>query len=168
MADTKISAEVGASTLGGSEQIPCVQSGANRRLTPAQIDTYMRGAGLTTELGAKAGTAYVDASSTQQVDNPKTGNFTFALADGATAKITRSNSASSVTGTVPPNSSVAFPLNQRLDLCRYGAGAFNIAAGAGVTIRRCVDRSLSLREQYSGATIWKVGTDEWILMGDLT
>jgi hypothetical protein len=53
MADTKISAETAASALGGTEAIPCVQGGANRRLTPAQIFTYIRGAGLDADLWGK-------------------------------------------------------------------------------------------------------------------
>jgi hypothetical protein len=41
MADTKISALSSASSLGGSEQIPGVQSGSNVKLTPDQIKTYV-------------------------------------------------------------------------------------------------------------------------------
>jgi len=168
MPDTKISADPAVTSLSGSEKAPCVQGGLNKTFTPAQVDSYIRGAGLTAELGAKATASYVDAAVTIMADNAKTGNFTFALVDGATSKITRSNSASAVTGTVPANSAVPFPTGQFLNLVRGGAGAFNIAAGSGVTISRPSDRSLSLRAQYSGATLWKIGTDSWILTGDLT
>jgi len=41
MADTKISALSDATTLGGTEQIPGVQSGANVKMTPAQLKTYV-------------------------------------------------------------------------------------------------------------------------------
>lgn len=41
MADTKISGETLASTLDGTESIPCVQGGNNRRMTPDQLDTYI-------------------------------------------------------------------------------------------------------------------------------
>jgi hypothetical protein len=40
MADTKISALSDAAALGGTEQIPGVQSAANVKLTPAQLATY--------------------------------------------------------------------------------------------------------------------------------
>jgi hypothetical protein len=125
-------------------------------------------AALGTDTTQIATMAAVNDSVTQQADNAKTVDFTFALADGATPKLTRSNSASSVTGTVPPNSSVAFPIGQRLDLYRSGAGAFVIAAGAGVTINKPSDRSLSLRAQHSGGTLLKQATDTWVLLGDLT
>ncbi|MDF2969670.1 MAG: hypothetical protein K0R61_120 [Microvirga sp.] len=115
-----------------------------------------------------ATTAFVQDVVTQAAPNDKTANFTFALADASTSKITRSNSASSVTGTVPPNGTVAFPVNQTINLVRYGTGAFVIAAGTGVTIQKASDRALSIRVQYSGATLWKVATDTWVLMGDLT
>lgn len=40
MADTKISALAAASALGGTEEIPGVQSAGNVKITPAQIKTY--------------------------------------------------------------------------------------------------------------------------------
>jgi hypothetical protein len=40
MADTKTSALTDASALGGTEQIPGVQSAANVKMTPAQLATY--------------------------------------------------------------------------------------------------------------------------------
>jgi hypothetical protein len=114
-----------------------------------------------------ATTAFVQDAVTQTAPNDKAADFTFALADASSSKITRSTSASSVTGTVPPNSSVAFPVNQTINLVRYGAGAFVIAPGAGVTIQKASDRLLTIRAQYTGATLWKVGTDTWLLIGEL-
>jgi hypothetical protein len=40
MADTKISAETPASALDGSEVLPVVQGGGNRKATTAQVKTY--------------------------------------------------------------------------------------------------------------------------------
>lgn len=70
------------------------------------------------------------------------------------------------TVTVPTNATVAFPTGTVLSLYRAGAGAVTVAAAAGVTIRQ-VDSVLTLRAQYSTATLHKVGTDEWVLSGDL-
>lgn len=110
----------------------------------------------------------VDYLGTRATPTDKVADFTFAVSDTHPIRIVRSNSGSSITGTVPPNASVNITTNTVIQLCRYGAGAFLIAAGAGVTIRRPSDRGLSLRAQYSAGALWKVGTDEWILMGDLT
>jgi len=69
--------------------------------------------------------------------------------------------------TVPANSSVAFPVNTRLDIIQYGAGQTTIAAAGGVTIYSSGSK-LKLTGQYSGASLWKKATDTWVLIGDLT
>lgn len=98
--------------------------------------------------------------------NTKTGtSYTFVLADAG--KVIEANNASAVTFTVPPNSSVAFPVGTRIDLTQYGAGQLTVAAGSGVTIRSA-DGNLKLSSQYSGASLYKRATNEWVLVGDLT
>jgi hypothetical protein len=77
-----------------------------------------------------------------------------------------STSASAVNVTVPPNSSVAFPVGTVIELCQYGAGQITIVAGAGVTLRTA--SSLTTRVQYSGASLRKRATNEWVVGGDLT
>ncbi len=62
--------------------------------------------------------------------------------------------------TTPTNTAVAFPIGTRIDLPPHGAGQV-IIGGSGVTI--CSSRSkLKLAGQYSGATQWKGGTNEWV------
>jgi hypothetical protein len=98
--------------------------------------------------------------------NIQTGaSYTLALAD-AENRVERNN-ASAHTTTVPPNSSVPFPLETTILLRNYGTGAMSIVAGSGVTIRSR-GGSLSLAGQYSSALLTKRGTDEWMLDGDLT
>lgn len=94
----------------------------------------------------------------------KTSNFTFALAD--TDDMIRANSASTITATVPANASVAFPVKSVINIVRYGAGAVNLAAANGVTILSA-DSALGLRARYSSATLLKIDTDTWLLIGDL-
>lgn len=69
------------------------------------------------------------------------------------------------TVTVPPNSSVAFSTGTQVTVRQVGAGQTTIAAGSGVTIN--TPETLKLRGQHSTATLIKVATDEWDLMGDL-
>lgn len=95
----------------------------------------------------------------------KTAAYTFALVDANT--VVESNLGTALTFTVPPNSSVAFPIGTLIEVHRYGAGSLTIAAGAGVTIRVPTGSPLTLRVQYSSATLRKRATDEWILSGDL-
>jgi len=67
--------------------------------------------------------------------------------------------------TVPPNSSVPFPLGTEIDLVRLGAGTVTVAAGAGVTIRSR-GGLLSLNGQYAVGNLYKRATDEWVFSGD--
>jgi hypothetical protein len=95
----------------------------------------------------------------------KSDSFTFALTDlGA---IVESTKGTAMTGTIPPNSSVALPLNARIDLCQFGAGQLSIAAGVGVTVHSA-GSNLKLRTQYSGAILYQRAANDWLLIGDLT
>lgn len=97
--------------------------------------------------------------------NAQTGTtYTFALTDQG--QYCSFSNAGAITVTVPPNSSVAFSLETTIDCAQLGAGRVTFAAGAGVTIRSA-GGLLRLRGQYSGGTLRKIGTDEWLLIGDL-
>ena len=54
-----------------------------------------------------------------------------------------------------------------LDLAQTGAGQVSVAAGAGVTIRSSGSK-LKLTGQYSAATLFRIASDEWLLVGDIT
>jgi hypothetical protein len=96
--------------------------------------------------------------------NAQTGTtYTLALTD-AHKLVTLSN-ASSITATVPPNSSVAFETGDQVNLLQLGAGQVTVAAGSGVTIRS-EGSKLKLKGQYATATLVKIGTDEWVLLGN--
>ena len=94
----------------------------------------------------------------------KTESYTLALSD--VGKLILMNSASANNLTVPPNSSVAFPTGSSILVGQYGAGTTTIVAGSGVTIRS-QDGNLDLGGQYTGASLIKIGTNEWFLIGNL-
>jgi hypothetical protein len=71
------------------------------------------------------------------------------------------------TVTVPPNSSSPFPVGSRLDVVRLGTGAVTFVQGSGVTINS-KNGNKKIASRYSGATIFKVDTNTWVLIGDLT
>jgi len=75
--------------------------------------------------------------------------------------------AGTASGTVqiPVNSSQAFAIGQKVDLAQLGTGTVTVIGTAGVTLRSTP--SAILRTQYSAASIIKINTDEWLLMGDL-
>ena len=98
--------------------------------------------------------------------NAQTGTtYTLVLAD-AHKLVTLSN-ASAITLTVPPNSSVAFETGDQVNLLQLGAGQVTVAAGSGVTLRS-EGSKVKLSGQYALATLVKIGTDEWVLVGNLT
>ena len=90
---------------------------------------------------------------------------TYTLVAADLGKVVQTTSASAVTVTVPPNSSVAFAVGTVVEVARMGTGSVTIAQGAGVTIRTPL--TLALRAQYSTATLRKIAADEWIIAGDL-
>lgn len=95
--------------------------------------------------------------------NAQTGTtYTLVLAD-AHKLVTLSN-ASAITLTVPTNASVAFDIGDQVNLLQLGAGQVTVG-GAGVTLRSQGSK-LKLNGQYATATLVKIGTDEWVLLGN--
>jgi hypothetical protein len=105
-----------------------------------------------------------DVAAVSKTINAQTGTtYTLVLADAG--KVITASNAAAITVTVPPNSSVAFPTGTELDLIGIGAGIVTVALGAGVTVNATPSRVF--RAQHSGATLLKVGTDTWQMVGDL-
>ena len=91
--------------------------------------------------------------------------YTLVLTDDG--KVVEMNNASANTLTVPPNSSVAFPVGAQILVLQTGAGQTTLAAGAGVTVNS-KDGNLKLSARWCAATLIKRATDSWLLVGDLT
>ncbi len=98
------------------------------------------------------------------VANRQTASYTLVLSDAD--KLVEMNVGSANDLTVPLNSSVAFATGTQILLAQYGAGQTTVVATSGVTINSNGGK-LKLNVQYSGATLIKIGTDEWYLFGDI-
>lgn len=97
--------------------------------------------------------------------NAQTGTtYTFVLGDAG--RLVTASNASAQTYTVPPNSSVAYPVGTKIDIVQIGAGKVTLAQGSGVTINSKNSRK-ALAGQYVGGTLIKTATDTWLLLGDL-
>jgi hypothetical protein len=96
--------------------------------------------------------------------NRQTASYTLVLADAN--KLVELNVATANTLTVPLNSSVAFPIGTQILIAQYGAGACTITAASGVTLRS-EGSKLKTNGQYSGATLVKIGENEWYAFGNL-
>jgi hypothetical protein len=88
--------------------------------------------------------------------------YTLALAD-AYGLI---NATTGMTITVPPNTSVPFPTGSQVLLYRSAVSGVAITAGSGVTINSPGGAD-EIANQYSLATLLKLGTNEWVLGGDI-
>lgn len=117
------------------------------------------------------GVAFSDGTQTKQgvpsqtTISSKTADYTLSSLAERDSMI-EVNSASAVTITVPPNSSVAYPVGTSIDLLRVGSGSVTIAAGSGVTLNYTPGNKL--RAQWSSASLFKRATDTWVLVGDLS
>lgn len=94
----------------------------------------------------------------------QTASYTLVLADKT--KIVEMSVASANNLTVPPNSSVAFPVGSQINILQTGAGQTTVVAGSGVTVN--ATPGLKLRAQWSYATLIKRATDTWVLVGDIS
>lgn len=104
-----------------------------------------------------------DVYATPQPINPQTGTtYTLVLSD-AGKLVTLSNGAA-VTLTVPPNSSVAFPVGTRIDLAQLGAGAVTVTGGAGVTVNGAASLTFA-GGAYSSASLVKLAENAWLATG---
>ena len=97
--------------------------------------------------------------------NTVTTSSTLALTDaGDFLKCTNSTA---ITITIPTNTAVAFTVGTEIIITQYGAGTVTIAHDTGVNMNS-LDSNDQIAGQYGSATLKKIGTDEWILVGALT
>ena len=75
--------------------------------------------------------------------------------------------AAAITLTVPPSTSVGFPVGATIDLAQLGAGLVTVAAGSGVTVSS-LGGVLAFSGQYAAARLTKLAAEVWLLAGDLT
>ena len=108
---------------------------------------------LTLPVNAQTGTAYTLALTDAPANN------------GYEGVVTMNNAAANVL-TVPPNSSVAFPVGTQIQVVQLGAGQTSIAAGSGATVSN--PSSLTARAQYSSLVLTQVAANIWVLGGDMT
>jgi NO-binding membrane sensor protein with MHYT domain len=96
--------------------------------------------------------------------NTQTASYTLVITD--IGKVVEMNVGTANNLTVPLNATVAFAIGSRIDIAQIGAGQTTVVATGGVTIRQR-ESKLKLTAQYAGASLYKRGTDEWMLFGDL-
>jgi len=97
--------------------------------------------------------------------NEQTGtSYTLVLADKS--KLVDCANASAITLTVPPNSSVAFPIGSKIAVRQSDDGAITLTPGSGVTLQS-QDSALATNGQYAMCVLIKVDTDTWAVEGNV-
>lgn len=96
--------------------------------------------------------------------NAQTGT-TYTLVLGDAGKFVTMSNGSASTLTVPPNSSVAFPVGATIEGAQLGAGQVTLTPGSGVTIN--ATPGLKIAAQYGSYALIKIATDTWLAFGRL-
>lgn len=99
------------------------------------------------------------------VINDATVSRTLSLTDAT--KWLRMTNALATSVTVPPESSVNFPIGTEVTVQQAGAGLVTLVAGSGVTINRKSPKTLAFDGQYSVVRLKKTFSNTWIAWGDL-
>jgi hypothetical protein len=118
------------------------------------------------------GIAYDYAAGSKLTLNAQTGTtYTFVLADADQKLVTASNS-SAQTYSIPTDASVAFPVGTVINIIAIGTGQVTIqAVTSGTTTILSTGATAAapkLRVRYSSASLLKVGTDTWYVVGDVS
>lgn len=123
--------------------------------------------GSNTDVEASIDAVEADVANINELQqNEQTGTSYTLVVDDA-GKLVEMNNASANTLTVPPNSSVAFPVGSQILVLQTGAGQTTLAPDTGVTINS-KDGNLKLSAQWCAATLIKRATDVWVVVGDLS
>lgn len=146
----------GAVTLsidtGVTADLSTAQTLTNKTLTSPSINTpNITGGSWNIGINAQTGTSY-----------------TTVLADNG--KLVTLTNAAAIAVTIPPNSSVVYPVGAQINMAQLGAGQVTVSGGSGVTIvsTGATASAPKARAQYSTLTAVQTSTDNWLIMGDIS
>jgi hypothetical protein len=101
--------------------------------------------------------------------NAQTGTtYTTVLADNG--KLVTLTNGSSIAVTIPPNSSVAYPVGAQINMAQLDVGQVTVSGGVGVTVvsTGATASAPTARARYSTLTAVQTSTDNWLIMGDIS
>jgi hypothetical protein len=94
-----------------------------------------------------------------------TAGSTYVLTTADSGRLLMCAGTASGTVQVPLNSTQPFAVGQKVDLVQMGTGLVTVTIASGGTLDSTP--SAILRTKYSAASVVKINTNEWLLMGDL-
>ena len=101
--------------------------------------------------------------------NAQTGTtYTTVLADNG--RLVTLTNGSSIAVTIPPNSSVAYPVGAQINMAQLDVGQVTVSGGVGVTVvsTGATASTPKTRARYSTLTAVQTSTDNWLIMGDIS
>jgi hypothetical protein len=160
--------QVLAGTPAGSPTAPAIPDNS------ISLATIAIGAGVTSITNANITDTRADVTTNLPAPqlnfsvNPQTGTTYTTVASDNGKLITQANG-SAITTTIPPNSSVDYPVGAQITFAQYGAGQVTIQGGAGVTVvsTGATAATPKLRVQYSTATAIQTSNNNWLVVGDI-
>jgi hypothetical protein len=94
-----------------------------------------------------------------------TAGSTYVLTTADSGKLLMCAGTASGTVQIPLNATQPFAVGQKVDLAQMGTGTVTVTVASGGTLNSTP--SAILRTKYSAASVVKINTNEWLLMGDL-
>jgi hypothetical protein len=93
--------------------------------------------------------------------NTQTGTtYTFIIRDAN--RLNTFSNAGAITATIPPNSSIPWPIGTKLQGVQLGAGTLTFQGGSGVTVNGTVTGTFASPAQYRTITATKTATNTWV------
>lgn len=179
MANTKISALPAATDLVGAE-LPIAQGGVTKKISAANLNTHIQNTLVATEINigvveiATRTEVNVGTDTTRVITSDTLRNVipyyierstSFALA------LTDINTDQWCNGTITvtiPTDSIAFLTGSTIPFLRTGSGVVTIDANGAVTLNGVLGGSCTIRTQYQGALLKKIGSNNWVISGDVS
>lgn len=114
----------------------------------------------------QADAKYIPAIELLNIRQPTVNNnqYTLSFLD-KNALVMIDNLSTAATVNVPTNSAVAFETGTQITVLAKNTGIVSIVGATGVTVNSTPGNSL--RAVWSSASLIKIGTNEWVLVGDL-
>lgn len=97
--------------------------------------------------------------------NRQTASYT--IVSGDVGKVVEMNVGTANNATIPTNATASIAVGSQITIAQYGSGQTTIVAAVGVTLR-ATNNWLKISAQYGAATLVKVATDEWYVVGNLS
>ena len=97
--------------------------------------------------------------------NAQTGTSYTSVIGDAFKTVTMSNGSANKL-TIPPNSSVAYAIGDRIDVVMLGSGTTSIQGGSGVTVNGVSTGTVAIAAQFAAVSCLKIATDTWVAMGN--